>query len=103
MGLRYLCSHLCCLHTAIHISIVCVVFGTAIPTSPYIFGKCFSKNVWDSYIALGKASSFFLLKTSVMLVDVLLWNEVVCHRKRVMTVVWVIMVIVLEWNVTMDI
>ena len=29
----YLCSPLCCLHTAIH---VCVVFGTAIPTSIYI-------------------------------------------------------------------
>ena len=41
VGMGLLCSHLCCC-TRPSIYLVCVVFGTAIPTSLYIFGKCFS-------------------------------------------------------------
>ena len=36
------CVVLCVACTLPSIYIVCVVFGTAIPTSLYIFGKCFS-------------------------------------------------------------
>ena len=37
-----ICVVLCVACTLPSIYLVCVVFGTAIPTSLYIFGKCFS-------------------------------------------------------------
>ena len=39
-GWGYLCSHLCCLHTAIHISSLCG-FWHCHPYIPIHFGKCF--------------------------------------------------------------
>ena len=61
------CVVLCTLPS---IYLVCVVFGTAIPTSFYIFGKCFS--YLYSYIGVGSCPHLgggLLIKNQVLTIE----------------------------------